>query len=72
MAQEMGVPFLGRIPIDPEIVEACDLGLPYVSTYTQNETAKVFGRIVLPILEMDEADGFASLQAGPNNERSDM
>jgi Mrp family chromosome partitioning ATPase len=72
MAQEMGVPFLGRIPIDPEIVEACDLGRPYVSTYTQSETAKVFGRIVLPILEMDEADGFASLQAGPNNERSDM
>jgi len=30
LAQEMNVPFLGRIPIDPGIVETCDRGGPYV------------------------------------------
>jgi ATP-binding protein involved in chromosome partitioning len=29
-ARELGVPFLGRIPIDPEIVTACDEGKPFV------------------------------------------
>jgi len=30
-ARELGVPFLGRIPIDPRIVEGCDTGKPFVA-----------------------------------------
>ncbi|MDH7499146.1 MAG: Mrp/NBP35 family ATP-binding protein [candidate division NC10 bacterium] len=56
MAKEMGVPFLGRIPIDPKIVEACDLGQPYVSIYAQSEASKSLSRIILPILEMEKGD----------------
>lgn len=61
MAEEMGVPFLGRIPIDPDIVEACDLGRPYVCNCADSEAAKAFGRIILPILGLDGAEDFASL-----------
>ena len=50
MAQEMGVPFLGRIPMDPEICEAGDGGKPYVHHYARTETAKAFGRAIAPIL----------------------
>ncbi len=46
MALAMSVPFLGRIPIDPQIVEACDCGQPYVDKYRQSRAARAFGRVV--------------------------
>jgi Mrp family chromosome partitioning ATPase/predicted Fe-Mo cluster-binding NifX family protein len=46
MALAMSVPFLGRIPIDPQIVEACDSGQPYVDKYRQSQAAKAFGEAV--------------------------
>jgi ATP-binding protein involved in chromosome partitioning len=53
MAEQMNVPFLGRIPIDPQIVLACDSGRPFVYHYNRTETAKVFKKILNPILELD-------------------
>ena len=53
MAHEMSVPFLGSIPIDSDIVEACDAGQPYISHYSSSETAKSFARITRPIIELD-------------------
>lgn len=53
MANEMHVPFLGRIPIDPQIVEACDSGRPFVYHYNKSQTAKAFEKILNPILELD-------------------
>ena len=29
-AEKLGAPFLGEIPIDPKLREACDAGRPYV------------------------------------------
>jgi ATP-binding protein involved in chromosome partitioning len=46
MALMMNVPFLGRIPIDPQIVEACDSGKPYVDKYRQSQAAKAFSKAV--------------------------
>jgi Mrp family chromosome partitioning ATPase/predicted Fe-Mo cluster-binding NifX family protein len=46
MALAMSVPFLGRIPIDPQIVEACDSGQPYVDKYRQSQAAKAFSEAV--------------------------
>jgi len=54
MANEMHVRFLGRIPIDPQIVEACDSGRPFVYHYKQSQTAKAFEKILDPILELDK------------------
>jgi ATP-binding protein involved in chromosome partitioning len=53
MASQMQVPFLGRIPIDPQIVQACDSGRPFVYHYSQTQTAKAFENISRPILELD-------------------
>jgi Mrp family chromosome partitioning ATPase len=46
MARDMGVPFLGRIPVDPMIAEASDNGRPFVHFHGNMETAKAFSRIV--------------------------
>ncbi len=46
LAEEMGVPFLGAIPIDPSINEACDKGVPYVVKYPDSEVSKLFFEIV--------------------------
>jgi Mrp family chromosome partitioning ATPase len=46
-AREMGVPFLGKIPIDSEIVKSGDDGKPFVSY--NSESAKVFREIATKI-----------------------
>jgi len=53
MALQMGVPFLGRVPIDPQIVQSCDSGKPFVYHYNQSQTAKAFGKISDTILKLD-------------------
>ncbi len=45
MAKAHGVPFLGRIPIEPQIVEACDAGQPFVYHYGQSATARNFENV---------------------------
>jgi len=52
MAQSMGVRFLGRIPIDPRIVEASDNGTPFVYHYSGTEAAAAFQPIVDMILDL--------------------
>ncbi|MBU0715524.1 MAG: P-loop NTPase [Verrucomicrobia bacterium] len=54
MASEMKVPFLGRIPIDPAVGQACDDGKPFVYHYSRTETAKAFERIISPVLALSE------------------
>ncbi len=51
MARDMGVPFLGRIPIDPRLGAACDDGQPFVHQHTETETARAFARIIAPMME---------------------
>lgn len=53
MAKQMGVPFLGRIPIDPQIVQACDSGQPYAYHYSQTQAAEVFKQVSNLILDLD-------------------
>jgi ATP-binding protein involved in chromosome partitioning len=73
MANQMHVPFLGRIPIDPQIVQACDSGRPFVYHYRQSQTAKAFENISKPILELDtdaqESIAKKSLQTGDKKMR---
>ncbi len=44
-AKEMRVPFLGRVPIDPEMVSDCDRGMPFVMAHPDSEVTKAFGEI---------------------------
>jgi len=53
MAEEMSVPFLGRIPIDPAIVEACDSGKPYIQQYKDSQTALAFKQSILQFMDLE-------------------
>jgi Mrp family chromosome partitioning ATPase len=52
LAESSGVPYLGRVPIDPAVVEACDGGKPFVYHYSNTPAAKVFSGIVAKIAEL--------------------
>jgi predicted Fe-Mo cluster-binding NifX family protein len=68
MAGEMGVPFLGRIPLDPQVGEACDAGTPYVQHFARTETAKAFEHVIQPILAL----GVAKMPVHTNKETNQM
>jgi len=54
IANDMNVPFLGRIPIDPEICEDSDEGTPFVLKHRDSAASKAFAEIVKKIEEMVE------------------
>jgi len=56
MAQEMGVPFLGRIPIDPRIGQSGDAGEPVVASDEGGPGAEAIGRIVAGVQEAVDRD----------------
>jgi len=49
LAKEMNVPFLGRIPLDPELVRSGDEGYAYMRVQHESPTAKAIGTIIEPI-----------------------
>ena len=51
IADNLGVPFLGSIPIDPRICEDSDKGIPFVIEHADSPAAKAFKEIVLKIEE---------------------
>ncbi|MBN2560249.1 MAG: P-loop NTPase [Phycisphaerae bacterium] len=50
LAEEMNVPFLGTIPIDPHIVTSGDAGRPFVDVQGQTSAGQAFSSIVQSIL----------------------
>lgn len=65
MATEMNVPFLGKIPLDPEIVKSGDAGHPYVYHYSKTETAKLFEEAMQPAVKLVGAvSGIGSSKEG--------
>jgi ATP-binding protein involved in chromosome partitioning len=46
VAQEYSVPLLGKIPLDPRVCEASDLGHPFIMEYPDSPAAKAFMEIV--------------------------
>jgi ATP-binding protein involved in chromosome partitioning len=49
IAQDMSVPFLGSIPIDPEICRDSDDGMPFITEHADSPAAKAFSEIVKKI-----------------------
>lgn len=49
IAEDLNVPFLGKIPIDPEICEDSDKGMPFIVEHTNSPAAKAFMEIVKKI-----------------------
>lgn len=54
MAEEAGVPFLGKIPIDPAVGVSCDSGTPFIYHYSKTETAKRFESVIKQILDREK------------------
>ncbi|TVQ98910.1 MAG: ATP-binding protein [Desulfovibrionales bacterium] len=52
LAEEMGVPLLGKIPLDPEMVRAGDEGFAFLRVHSEGPTAQAMNRIIAPILAM--------------------
>lgn len=51
MAQQVGVPFLGSIPIDPEVGVDTDKGTPFVLAHKNSAASKAFMQIVAKVQE---------------------
>ncbi len=49
MARDLDVPFLGRIPIDPEICRDTDKGMPFIIKHPDSTAARAFSGIVKKI-----------------------
>jgi len=52
MAEQMGVPFLGAIPLESAVVRACDEGKPYVEHVPDAQASKAFMKAIEPLLEL--------------------
>ena len=53
-ALELGVPFLGRIPIDPKMVISCDAGTPFVIDPVPSEVRKAFENLTQAVVRATE------------------
>ncbi len=65
MARQMRVAFLGRIPIDPLIVETSDQGLPFVRRYADTEAGKAFIQAIQPVLKLRNQERIVSDKVQP-------
>ena len=54
IAQDMGVAFLGSIPIDPQIAESCDNGRSYIHHYAASPSAQRMQEIINAITDLDK------------------
>jgi len=50
MARDFGVPFLGSIPIDSNLADACDSGKPFIDFDGQNPTAQAIVSAFEPLI----------------------
>ena len=56
-ASDLKVPFLGRIPVEPELVELSDTGKPFVYFKKDTEIAKVMDGIINKIIANLDSNG---------------
>lgn len=54
-ARELEIPFLGRIPIEPEIVSSTDQGKPFIQVHGKTGTAKIMDEITGRIMQRVES-----------------
>jgi ATP-binding protein involved in chromosome partitioning len=54
-AQELGVPFLGAIPLDPELVRAGDSGRPFILRHADSPTFRATDSVLQLLVKQIEA-----------------
>lgn len=55
-AKDFGVPFLGRLPIEPDMVELADAGKPYVCFKKDTDTFRIIDGIIDKIVKFGKAE----------------
>ncbi|MGC9021578.1 MAG: P-loop NTPase [Dissulfurimicrobium sp.] len=55
LAEELGITFLGRIPVDPRIVTTGDAGRPLVAAYPNSHTSEAFEQIIRNTINATQA-----------------
>ena len=66
VSEELDVPFLGKIPLDPGICEDSDRGLPFILEHPDSPAAKAFMEIV------EKIKGFLKEKNTPKKRLSDV
>ncbi|QLA15474.1 iron-sulfur cluster carrier protein MrpORP [Desulfolutivibrio sulfoxidireducens] len=70
LAKDMGVPFLGRIPIDPSVASSGDAGEAFLAIKGQSPSALAFKDVVAKVMAMAPADqADAPAPAAPATDR---
>ena len=59
-ALAMNIPFLGRIPLDPKMVQCADTGASYVERYPDSEVTKAYNEIVEKIMKGEQLKAAAA------------
>ncbi len=54
-AQDFGVPYLGAIPLDPEMMKAGDEGRPYILQHSSSPTWNAVDRVMGNLVAMVES-----------------
>ena len=67
MADDLGVAFLGRIPLDPVMMEACDDGDSLFTKYADSAAAKAFLNLVDQVETNLKKVSVKADQTGPSN-----
>jgi ATP-binding protein involved in chromosome partitioning len=62
MAGDFGVPFLGKVPMDPALARACDLGKPFLAAEHQSLTAEAISSAFELLLNTEK-----EIQMGTSN-----
>ncbi len=68
LAREMNIPLLGQIPIDPEIVNCGDGGIPYIHRFAGSPAAQAFTAVVERILSISQAASTSSHSFSPTGD----
>ena len=55
MCQEMNVPFIGAIPLDPQLLRCCEKGIPFIREHEENHAAQALRNCIITVLNSSES-----------------
>lgn len=72
MADNMKVPFLGAVPLDPEMVVASDLGVPFVLRNPGSPAAKALSEALGKIMDIHETKSKVSVETDAGTDETEV
>ncbi len=67
MAQNFGVPYLGRLPMDPNMMKACEEGYSFAEMFPQSVAIAPFNKIIDKIMDVTESNSLSTLEESNNS-----